>query len=385
MKIVDVCAFYSPCGGGVKTYIEQKLAIGPQLGHEIVILAPGDHHEVIEHGPRARIITLPSPRFPLDRKYWYFGNERALHKALNKEAPDLVEASSPWRSPSMVARWAAPVPRSLVMHADPLSAYAYRWLEPLFSRTTIDRQFNHYWEHLRRLGCTFDQIVCANRDLSNRLQVGGVANVVVRTMGVEKGLFSPNRASSAIREALLAECGLPPSASLLVSAGRLASEKRWPFIVHAVTAASQHRPIGLVLLGEGREKRSILSAIGGNPHIRLFTPERDRARFATILASADAVIHGCEAETFCMVAAEASASGTPVIVPDQGGASDHALGGYGFTYAPANPLAIQTAILRCLGSKNDMVNPKPPRTMDDHFRELFNSYELMGSKVRHAA
>ena len=36
------------------------------------------------------------------------------------------------------------------------------------------------------------------------------------------------------------------------------------------------------------------------------------------LASADALVHGCEAETFCLVAAEARASGTPMIVPDRG-------------------------------------------------------------------
>ncbi|MFM5886315.1 MAG: glycosyltransferase family 1 protein, partial [Novosphingobium sp.] len=79
MRIVDVCAFYSPQGGGVKTYIEQKLQLGPQLGHEIVILAPGDKAGVVERGPGARIVTLPSPRFPLDRKYWYFDDEAALH------------------------------------------------------------------------------------------------------------------------------------------------------------------------------------------------------------------------------------------------------------------------------------------------------------------
>ena len=107
MKIVDVCAFYTPHGGGVRTYIEQKLRIGPELGHEIVIIAPGDRAEVIERGPRARIVTLPSPRFPLDRKYWYFADEAALHAAIDAEAPDMVEASSPWRSAAMVARWAS--------------------------------------------------------------------------------------------------------------------------------------------------------------------------------------------------------------------------------------------------------------------------------------
>jgi alpha-1,6-mannosyltransferase len=122
MHIVDVCAFYSPHGGGVKTYVEQKMQIGPELGHEITILAPGDRHEVIERGPKARLITIPSPRFLLDRKYWYFADEEALHAKLDELNPDFVECSSPWRSASMVARWAGPAPRALVMHADPLSA-----------------------------------------------------------------------------------------------------------------------------------------------------------------------------------------------------------------------------------------------------------------------
>ena len=104
MKIVDVCAFLSPQGGGVKTYIEQKLAIGPRMGHEIVVIAPGDHDEVVERGPGARIITLASPRFPLDRKYWYFDDEARLHQVLSEQAPDFVECSSPWRSASMVGR-----------------------------------------------------------------------------------------------------------------------------------------------------------------------------------------------------------------------------------------------------------------------------------------
>ena len=66
--------------------------------------------------------------------------------------------------------------------------------------------------------------------------------------------------------------------------------------------------------------------IAGNPHIQLLAPERDRPRFATLLASADALVHGSASETFGMAPAEARACGVPVIVPDQGGAADHALG-----------------------------------------------------------
>lgn len=383
MKIVDVCAFYSPRGGGVRTYVDQKLRIGPQLGHEIVIVAPGDKDEVIERGPGARIVVVRSPRFPLDRKYWYFNEAERLYAVLDREAPDFVEATSPWRTTSLVADWPGTAPRSLVMHADPLSAYAYRWLGPVFSRETIDRQFSIFWEHLRRNSRRYDHVVCANADLSRRLAAGGVANTVTIPMGVEPHCFSPSHRDPALRARLLGACELPDSATLLLAVGRLAPEKRWPMIIEAVNAASRDVPIGLVMLGEGREQRTILRHIAGNPHIRLLAPERQRHAFARILASADALVHGCEAETFCMVAAEARASGTPVVVPDAGGAADHATGGAGITYAAGDPAAAADAIRAICATR-----PRPAaqaRTMDEHFEELFATYAAAVSGPRRFA
>lgn len=373
MKIVDVCAFYSPQGGGVKTYLEQKLLMGPALGHEIIVLAPGDEHAVVERGPGARIVTIPSPRFPLDRKYWYFNNEAELHHALDAEAPDFVEVSSPWRSPAMVARWPGRVPRALIMHADPLSAYAYRWLEPLISRETIDRRFEPFWSHLRSMGKSYDRVVCASRELRERLASGGVLNTALHPMGIEAGLFSSARRNPLLRQKLLELCELPASAHLLIGVGRLSAEKRWPLVVDAVTAASQSRPIGLVILGQGSQKDRILRQIAGNPHIRILKPELDRAHFAAILASADALVHGCEAETFCMAAAEARASGIPLIVPDRGGAADHARAGAGRTYKAGNALAAAHAINAILAESRP-VQFDAPVTMQDHFSGLFSDY-----------
>ncbi len=376
MKIVDVCAFFTPHGGGVKTYVEQKLAIGPQLGHDITILAPGDSHAVIEKGPNARIVTIPGPRFPLDRNYWYFDGEAALHRTLDELAPDFLEVSSPWRSPSLVSRWPGTAPRALVMHADPMSAYAYRWLEPILPRHTIDRRFEPFWKHLRLMGQSFDRVVCASAELQTRLAQGGVANTSLHPMGIEAGVFSPHRRSPALRRHLLELCELPETAQLLIGVGRLSAEKRWPMVVDAVAAASQSMPIGLVILGAGNQKKRIERQIAGNPHIRLLAPERDRMTFSTLVASADAMIHGCEAETFCMAAAEARASGVPVIVPDRGGAADHARGGAGLTYRAGSALAAADAALRLLRD--------PPRqpfpgvvTMRQHFELLFADYEAL--------
>ncbi|MFM5923441.1 MAG: glycosyltransferase [Novosphingobium sp.] len=376
MRIVDVCAFYTPHGGGVKTYIEQKLRLGPGLGHEIVILAPGDKYEVIERGPAARIVTIPSPRFPLDRNYWYFDDEDALHDALDSLAPDFVEVSSPWRSPSIVGRWQGKAPRSLFMHADPLSAYAYRWFEPIFSRETIDRRFEPFWQHLRRLSGEFDTVVCASGELCERLIEGGVPNAALIPMGIEEGVFSPAHRDPALRRQMLELCDLPEDAGLLIGVGRLSAEKRWPMVIEAVTAASQDRPLGLVILGGGGQERKVLKSIGGNPHIKLLKPERNRARFAAIVASADALVHGCEAETFCLSAAEARASGVPVIVPDRGGAADHAAGGAGIAYAATDPEALAAAVLD-MAARGWPRTASPVQTMRGHFAQLFEHYETL--------
>lgn len=375
MNIVDVCAFFSPRGGGVKTYVGQKLAMARKFGHDITILAPGDDDRTIAIGADARIRTIASPRFPLDRKYWYFGEEQQLHRALDALAPDFVEASSPWRSPLMVANWRPEVPKALVMHADPLSAYAYRWLEPLLSRDTIDRRFGRFWDHLRSLGLRYDAVICASHDLTSRLRAGGVGGLATIPMGIEAGRFSPQHRSPALRAQMLAQCGLGPDAMLLVSAGRLAPEKRLPMLIEAVTIAGARRPVALAIFGEGREQATVLRAISGNPHVRLFQPERDRANFARILASCDALLHGCEAETFCMTAAEAVASGIPVIVPDRGGAADFARDAGGIRYRSADRADLVRAILALPPTPAGRDNGEGVRSMEQHFDELFALYE----------
>lgn len=391
MRIVDVCAFYAPRGGGVKTYVERKLHAGAAAGHEVIILAPSDSDGVLEAQGGGRIVMMPARRFPLDRRYSYFDDEQSLHAMLDRLQPDLVEASSPWVSASMVARWRGRAPRSLIMHADPLSAYAYRWFGPVLSREAIDWGFDWFWRHLRRLDERFDLVVSASDSLSQRLRAGGLRGVVTLPMGVEPGYFSPTRRNEDLRARLLERCGLAPDATLLVGAGRHAPEKRWPMVIEAVASAGYSSPVGLVLVGDGRERARIVRAAANNPHIQLLAPIHNRAVLAELLASADALVHGCEAETFCMVAAEARASGVPVIVPNQGGASDQARGGGGFLYEAAQADGLAATILHFIASdpearRRDAVDMAGSViTMDDHFQRLFATYGKLMQENRYAA
>jgi len=149
MRIVDVSAFYTPFGGGVRTYVGAKLRAAARFGHEVIVIAPGPEHRVIKRGPGALLVTIPSPRLPVDRRYRYFDDERLLHATLDSWQPDHIEASSPWSSATMVGRWQGSATRSLVMHADPLAAYAYRWLGGIAPTGAIDRAFGWFWQHLR--------------------------------------------------------------------------------------------------------------------------------------------------------------------------------------------------------------------------------------------
>jgi alpha-1,6-mannosyltransferase len=381
MRIVDVCAFYSDHGGGVKTYVRHKMLAGPRAGHEVIILAPSATPGVEVVSDRARIEYVPGRRFPLDGAYHYFHDEAALHGRLDALRPDLVEASSPWGSATMVANWRGDAARSLIMHADPLGNYAYRWFRGIAPRPVIDRGFDWFWRHLRRMDARFDHIVCASDDLSARLRAGGLRNIVTNRMGVQPGIFSPVHRDEALRRSLLAACDLDEDALLLIGAGRHAPEKRWPMIIEAVTACGFDRPVGLVIAGDGRARASVERAAAGNPHVRLIAPIRDRAGFARLLASGDALVHGSESETFCMVAAEARASGLPMFLPDSGAAADHLVPGAGHHYAAASGASLAEQVHRfidegpALHRAAALAAAGGTRTMDAHFADLFALYE----------
>jgi alpha-1,6-mannosyltransferase len=388
MRIVDVCAFYTPAGGGVKTYVDRKLIAARDMGHEIVVIAPGRTNAVVERGPGATLVTVASPRFPLDRNYRYFADEAALHRTLTAWRPDFVEASSPWSSASMVGRWNSSVPRSLVMHCDPLSAYAYRWFGGVADLATIDRGFDRFWRHLRDLDTMFDCTICASDDLTRRLRQGGIRGARTVRMGVQPGVFSPRYRDPAIRRDLLALCGLGPNATLMLGVGRYSPEKRWSMVIEAATSASTASPIGLVLVGDGRSRASLVTSAAGSPHIVIGAPVTDRAILASLMASSDALVHGCEAETFCMVAAEARASGLPVIVPDRGGAADHANGMFDHRYHAADAGALREAMITFADGRpyaRSLQETTPVWTIDHHFRDLFEFYAAVRSSDRLAA
>lgn len=371
VRIVDVCAFFSPSGGGVRTYVDAKLRWASRLGHELIVLAPSETAEVTEIASGALIAGIPAPTMPFDRRYRYFNDTGRLHAELDRWQPDHVECSSPWSSASAVARWPGGATRALFMHSDPMAAYAYRWFGFL-NPAVVDGLFSRFWDHMRFLGRSFDAVVSPSRQLAERLRQRGLTNVATIPLGVERK-FSGAKRDPVLRESLLAGLGLGPAATLLLSVGRLAPEKRPDLIARAVADAGRSRDLGLVLIGEGAMRRKLEKLASESGRVRLLGHVSDREKMARLMASSDALVHGCEAETFGLVIAEALACGTPVVVPDRGGAFEQLVPGRGLSYAAGNGQDLARTLCG-LVTGNTRDGGSHPRLMEDHFRELFGFY-----------
>lgn len=389
MRIAEVAEFYSPTGGGVRSYIDRKFQAAAATGHELFVLAPGPEDR-FEGRASGGVVWIASPRLPMDANYHMFWRSEPVFRQLDALQPDLVEASSPWRGAWIAGAWPGSAPRALFVHADPVASYPQRWLAPIAGPARVDRLFAGYWSYLRRLTGRFDRLAVGGDWLAGRLAANGIEGVRSIPLGVDLSVFSPSRHDPALRAELLRECALPETATLLVGVGRFHPEKRWPMVIAAALRAGQDAPLGLVLIGDGLDRAAVARAAAGHERVRLMAPIHDRPRLAAILASADALVHGGESETFGLVAAEAAASGTPLVVPDRGGCSALAHPAASEVYRAGDAAAAAAALQRLharLPATRDAARHLASRVRGDHqhFQDLFADYADLAGTRREAA
>lgn len=380
MKIVDVAEFYANQGGGVKTYLHQKLSAGAAAGHEIVVVAPGPENGVEErHG--GRIVWIKGPPMPFDPRYYVLWNEAAVHRALEAERPDVVEGSSPWSGGWFAARWRGDAVKSFIFHQDPVAVYPETFLDQRLSHARINQLARPFWSYLQKLSAHYDLTVTSGEWLAAKLRSFGIREPHAVPFGIDKHRFSPTHADGETRQQMLAACGAPADASLLLTVSRMHPEKRLGVLLDAFEKASKTRNLALVIYGDGPMRNTIRKRARSmqGVHFAGYTSSPDELPRA--YASADALLHGSAAETFGLVIAESICSGTPVIVPSVGGAADLAAPGWAETYTPGDvdgcALAIERMLSRDRASlRAACVDAGQTRisTMAEHFAGLFEVY-----------
>lgn len=384
MHIVDVAEFYAPLGGGVKTYIDAKLAFAASHGARVTVLAPGpeDRDEV---RPGGLVRYLKAPAIPIDRRYHLFGLPARLHAELDALKPDVVEASSFMAGALAVATWRGPHARaarkSLVLHADFVAQHPGTWFSGVFPPWFIDLGCFWYWGYLKAVAAGFHDVVAGTRWMAGRVKAAAGMTATVVPWGIDLTLFRPERRDPALRADLLARLGLPASGRLFVGIGRHHHEKRWPMLLRAMGAAGREAPVGMVQLGDGFGRAAVERAAERAGNVLLLGHVHDRDQVATILASADGFAHASSAETFGLVASEALASGVPLVLPDAGGCTDASDPRWGESYRAGDWRSARDAILRLLarGERDLFAAARDGRrsrviSTDEHFRRLFTLY-----------
>jgi len=195
-------------------------------------------------------------------------------------------------------------------------------------------------------------------------------------------VFSPMLSSSSLREQALCALGLDANATLLLGVGRFSAEKRWNMVLRAVGEVARQKPVGMLLVGDGSKRFGLELLADRTRHVAVLPRITDRDELAQLLASADALVHGCEAETFCLVAAEARASGVPLIVPDRGATVDQLAKGAGTLFRAGSQISLERAINRFIDRGAELqraaaIRASNVRTMDEHFAELFTRYQAL--------
>ena len=289
------------------------------------------------------MIRVAGPASPYDPTYHLLLRFDKIAEIVARERPDVLEVHSPYLAAlgAMRAKRAHYGVRTFQWHSDFIDTYGgvleaqitrrMPMLGPRVWSRAIAAGTRPLWGLVRSIARRCDATLVAAEWQARKLTEHGVPRVMRVPFGIERAVFRPDARSYEARRELLALASHDArhdDAIILVGVGRFAVEKRWDVVIDAfakLRARDPDRDMILVLIGDGPEReRMTARARSGTATSDIVMPGfvKDRAALARMLASADALVHGCPFETFGLSIAEAMSCGLPAVVPDEGGASE---------------------------------------------------------------
>jgi alpha-1,6-mannosyltransferase len=294
VHIADITMFYAPASGGVRTYLDAK--------HRRLAGKPGIHHSLLIPGPSLSeengVYRVPSPALPFGNGYRFPVRLAPWCKVLKDLQPDVIEVGDPYRTAwaALSARRQLDVPVIGFYHSD----------LPLLVSNRMGNWFTPNVEaYVSKLYGNFDRVLAPSKVMADKLRRLGIRDVHVQRLGVDLDVFNPARRDPQLRR----ELGIAEEAHLLIFAGRGSKEKNIPVLLECMKhlGPSYH----LLLVGS-----NMPANVPANVSvINHFCPIQEVAR---LMASADALLHAGNQETFGLVILEAMASGIPVVAVDAG-------------------------------------------------------------------
>jgi glycosyltransferase involved in cell wall biosynthesis len=320
LRVALVTETYPPEINGVAMTLQRLVSSLLQRGHRVQLIRPRQDQDAANADDTTGLNQVlmrgwPVPKYPHLRMGLPAQGE--LIRLWSEQRPDVVHIATEgplgWSALKAAKKLKLPVSADFrtQFHAY-TEHYKLSWLrKPILAYL---RQFHNR--------CDFTMV--PTEGMRTELAGWGFERLEVVGRGVDTQYFSASKRCRVTR----ADWGMSDEDVVIVTVGRLASEKNLRLLVRArESLARSHPNAKWVIVGDGPEKASFMAQMPGAHFTGALTGER----LARAYASADVFAFPSLTETFGNVTLEAMASGLAVVAFDYAAASmaiDHEDSGY---------------------------------------------------------
>ena len=373
LKVLDINNLYSPTGGGIRIYHNEKLKWCRNNNIQNMLLYPASSDIQLEDGA---IRGIKSPKLGKSG-YNFFVNGKLLREVIHQFNPDIIELGSGIVVPEMVRKSIQNIPSFAYFHSN--------WTEtlPMSMFGVSNRKLTSLFQKLsnplmRRAYSSLDSIFAGSEYSIGKLKASGLSNVTKVPLGVDINLFHPDKKSFALRETQ----GIASHQKIILYMGRLAPEKG----IHVFLDASKHlikdKSIVIVIAGSGHYTKHVKNMVQKFPdRVKFINKVHSREETAQLMASADVFVSAGPLETFSLTTLESMCSGTAVAACTRAAAAELVLKAGGKSvYSPwDSPEALAAAIQRGIVASQTEINSFRDFarlfTWDTCFTKIFNGYK----------
>ena len=309
-RIAHIANLYGPKSGGLKTAMNSIAQEYTNLGHDVMLIVPGER-DLVTKKPFGAVVEIKAPIIPFSGGYRVVFNTNKVKNELKKFAPNFLEISD--RTTLLrLADWAKTESIDTAFYAhervDKVVAAFLPFLpfkKPLinYANQKIANKVDHIIATTEYAATEFRRLSSSN-NLDSKLAIS--------PLGVDLIHFSPNNSNSESKVKNANE------QKILLACTRFSKEKDPDFLLDIARACKINgTQIQLVIAGSGPlTKKLVARAEKEDLPVSFIGFISDKNYLAQLLASADLFLAVGPIETFGLAALEALASGTPVICRD---------------------------------------------------------------------
>ena len=372
LKVLDINNLYSPTGGGIRVYHNEKLKWCRSNNIQNMLLYPASSDIQLENGA---IQGVKSPKLGKSG-YNFFVDGKLLREAIHKFNPDIIELGSGIVVPAMVKKAIQNIPSFAYFHSNwtetlPMSLFGLsnRKLTGLFQKLSNPL--------MRRAYRSLDSIFAGSDYSLRKLEAAGLSNLTKVSLGSNVTLFHPQKRSQILRQSL----GVQANQKMVLYMGRLAPEKGIHVFLNSCKYLFEDRSIVVVIAGSGHYTKQVKKMVQRYPNrMKFINKVHSREETAQFMASADMFVSAGPFETFSLTTLESMCCGTPVAACMQAAASELVLKAGGESiYSPWNSSkALSVAIQRGIGGsqldRDSYRNFAKLFTWNACFTKIFSTY-----------